>query len=200
MIPYLSRAEMAVKAAAILNKYVQLTGNPITYPVRIDFIVESMDIEIIPFEDLKKTYGVDAYTNIHLNKVIVDLDQYDDPTKSKRYRFTLAHELAHIEVHGVFLKSVPQRAQVGDYNYHVNRLKPDEYDRFEIQANGIGSFLLMPPAELTSQIARLKAEAPKRGLSGEAAKGFIIGSLSNYFDASAKAVETRLINEGVTLP
>jgi len=69
-----------------------------TIPIPIEEIVESQHrIDIIPVPGLHKAFEVDGFISSDLKAITVDAFVYEQ--RPGRYRFTLAHELAHAVLH-----------------------------------------------------------------------------------------------------
>ena len=69
------------------------------YEVNIDYIVEvhyDIRIEAAP---LKWEFGIEGYPCLGGHKIFIDSTLINDDRQERRYRFTLAEELAHIILH-----------------------------------------------------------------------------------------------------
>jgi len=72
----------------------------------IEYIIESgFGIRIDPVP-LKVQFAVEAFPAIGKNIIYVDIGLMDDERQERRYRFTLAEELAHIILHADIYKKV----------------------------------------------------------------------------------------------
>jgi Zn-dependent peptidase ImmA (M78 family) len=99
-----------------------------------------------------------------------------------RRRFTIAHELGHLQLH-------PGRALILDTSVRVNFRDPLSSlatDREEIEANRFAAALLMPP-ELVIQTAAVAPQDPDG----------LVRSLARRFKVSQPAMGYRLINLGI---
>jgi Zn-dependent peptidase ImmA (M78 family) len=100
-----------------------------------------------------------------------------------RRRFTIAHELGHLELH-------PGRALILDTPVRVNfrdRVSSLATDREEIEANRFAAALLMPGAIVLREAARM----PLGDLDA------FVARLARSFKVSEAAMSYRLINLGV---
>ena len=69
-----------------------------TLPVPIEEIVEfDFQLEIIPIEGIFDELRVDAFLTSDLNRIYVD--HFAMQHRRRRYRFSLAHEIGHYELH-----------------------------------------------------------------------------------------------------
>ena len=73
-------------------------------PIPIEIIVEGMGIDIVPFPGLHRTYDTDGFTTSDLSSIYVE--EYVYVNVESRYRFTLAHEVGHVWLHGDFYKTL----------------------------------------------------------------------------------------------
>ena len=67
-------------------------------PVPIEEIAEfNFSLDIVPMPGLKDEFDVDAFITGDLTEIRVD--RYIQEHRLNRYRFSLAHELAHLLIH-----------------------------------------------------------------------------------------------------
>jgi Zn-dependent peptidase ImmA (M78 family) len=106
-----------------------------------------------------------------------------------RQRFTIAHELGHLQLHK-------------GHSVHVDRVRVNfrdvnsstAHDREEIAANAFAAALLMPPELVVETVAQYMQKAP--GLTIDE----LTESLSERFRVSRQAMEYRLKNLGFISP
>jgi len=93
--PYLPYDELRRRAEAFLERH-----NPNeTIPVPIEAIVEfDFGIDIVPTPGLQNAFEIVGYIAKDLQSIYID--SYVFEHREKRYRFSLAHELAHRILHG----------------------------------------------------------------------------------------------------
>lgn len=97
--PYFSKEDLQARAEAFVAK----RHASRTIPVPIELIVEGMGIDIVPTPGLQLVCDVDAYTTWDLKWICVENFVYlNRPT---RYRFSLAHEVGHIELHAAIFRA-----------------------------------------------------------------------------------------------
>ena len=92
--PFLSYRDLRRRAGDFLR-----TCHPAgTIPVPIEEIVEfRFRIDIIPVPGLQDAFEVDGFISSDLKSITVDTSM--QKRRPGRYRFTLAHELAHAVLH-----------------------------------------------------------------------------------------------------
>jgi Zn-dependent peptidase ImmA (M78 family) len=105
---------------------------------------------------------------------------------STRQRFTLAHEIAHLEMH-------PGKPVFIDRLVRVN-WRDGTSDKEEMEANAFAAELLMPRKFMTTEIDRLIAR------SRQIAPEQLIAELATTFRVSQEAMRYRLVNLGVLGP
>lgn len=93
-VPFYNYETIVSEAKAFCEKY-----NPTRRcPCPIEEIVEfEFGVDIVPTPGLQKAYEVVAFTTRDLKQIWVDEFVFEN--RLSRYRFSLAHELAHIVLH-----------------------------------------------------------------------------------------------------
>ena len=94
-VPYRSYDQLRRVAEDFLAKY----HPPGAIPVPIEEIIEfEFGMDIIPIFGLHKSFDIDAFVSRDLTAISVD--RHFQENQPGRYRFSLAHELAHVLIHG----------------------------------------------------------------------------------------------------
>lgn len=149
---FMHQQEFDDEAALLLAEYGRENGIVTAPPVPIDEIVEEHLKVAIEIRDLRTEFPEgDVLGAIYFNEKRIAIDQSlvpeDFPAMRGRYRFTLAHELAHWRLHRhLYLR--PAREQdllptISDRPDHL--LKRSSFaDPKEVQANRLAASLLMP--------------------------------------------------------
>lgn len=161
-----------------------------SYRVDIErLIVTKYAIIIDVHYNLQKNYDVMAYMLTQSNRLFIDDKLIDDPRLTKRYRFTLAEELAHFIIH----KKIYQDCNTIDERIQRESILTGQEQWFlETNAKALASAILMPKTLIDSRINQLLSTIGDR--PGHAPP--IITTLSHDFDVNPKAVRRRLINLG----
>lgn len=174
-----------------------------TLPVPIEEIVEfDFEIEIVPMEGILDDLEVDAFLTSDLTQIYVDA--FVLKHRYRRFRFSLAHELAHHELHrplyeGSRIKSVRDWRDVQD------SISEDDYAWFEFQANSFAGLVLVPTAQLRDQYRAAVRAAEEAGLSdqtlqSEAGKSHVARWLADQFEVSELVIEKRMEKDGLWSP
>lgn len=148
-------------------------------PVDVHLIAKSKGVQIIK-GDLGDVSGILFRER---NRTLIGVNATHAST---RQRFTVAHEIGHLILHG-------------DESLHVdkvfaiklrNQTSSEAVDRGEIEANAFAAELLMP----TEMVRRRISELP--GILDYEKDDIVIKQLANEFQVSQQAMTIRLINLG----
>lgn len=170
-----------------------------TIPVPIEEIVEfNYRIDIVPLPGLQEAFEVDGFISSDLQAITVDAFVYGH--RPARYRFTLAHELAHAVLHRRIYQA-HQFERVEDWKRFQREM--DEGDRawLEWQAYAFAGLILVPAEPLREAYQRAVRAAGRAGLSvqkvGEVAHPYIAAWLARRFEVSPQVIERRLRKDGL---
>ena len=162
------------------------------FPVPVDTILESkFGISIIPIPGLKaslRQYSEEeAFLNRGCTEIYIDEDMYMDQFVN-RWRFTLAHELAHVILHkSVFGKIKNQNDFITLYSEKNNI---EALSWIETQADWFASFFLMPTAEMKKILGEVYSLNEPEDVVGERVKNKLIA----HFGVSAQSAKKRVEN------
>ena len=132
-----------------------------TLPVPIEEIVEfDFELEVVPIDGILDDLEVDAFLTSDLKRIYVDA--FVLRHRRGRYRFSLAHELAHHELHRPLYEE-SRVTSVRDWRALQEAISEEDYAWFEFQANSFAGLVLVPPAELQQQFSE---PSRRRGLPG----------------------------------
>jgi Zn-dependent peptidase ImmA (M78 family) len=152
-------------------------------PIDVDAVAQALHAEI------RREPFADDLSGVLMRKdhrAVIGVNQAHLP---ERQRFTIAHELGHLELH----KGTPvhfDRAVV-----HVNlrnSISSQAVDREEIEANRFAAELLMPEAFLRRDVDELRAN----GIADVMDDG-LIQELARRYTVSLQAMTFRLANLGL---
>jgi hypothetical protein len=175
-----------------------------TIPVPIEEIVEfDFELEVIPMDGILDELEVDAFLTSDLTRIYVD--QFVMEYRRRRFRFSLAHEIGHYQLHRPLYEESRIRS-VRDWEKLQNKITEDAYAWFEFQANSFAGLVLVPSAELRERFDAGISVARKAGMTeatlwSEAGKAYLANWLADQFDASKDVIERRLDKDCLwTLP
>lgn len=109
-------------------------------------------IDLVP---LKIENGIEAYASICGKKIYMDIGLADSDWQEKRYRFTLAEELAHIILHQEIYSDVESFA---DWEKVWNDIPEDIHEMLDKNAKELAGIILMPEREFIKRLLELREE------------------------------------------
>jgi Zn-dependent peptidase ImmA (M78 family) len=192
-IPYISYDRLVEVAESFLQEHQAAN----TIPVPIEEIVDlRMGISIVPMEDLLGDYGIDAFITRDLNEVCVDSNVYR--YGGTRFRFSLAHEIAHILLE--HQKYLNEFKSITDWCNRFEDLPGEVYGRLETQANTVAGIILVPRVGLEDRFNQVADTLRKRGLPDIEIQDITKQMLAREYDVNALTVHIRLEKENLLSP
>ena len=156
--PYLPYDKLRGIADDFLNEH-HASGE---LPVPIEEIVEfRLSIDIVPVPGLQKLIDVDAFISSDLSEIRVDRFVYEN--RPARYRFSLAHEVAHWLIHrDVF--ALLKFSTVQGWMDALASIPEDQYGWIENQAYNLAGLILVPSQPLRDLFENASASANAAGV------------------------------------
>lgn len=192
--PYISKDDLRARAEDFLARHHPSRS----MPVPIELIIERMGIDIVPTPGLQLVCDVDAYTTWDLKWICVEEFVY--LRRPARYRFSLAHELGHIELHAAIFKSHRFRT-AEEWKEFVSSIDEREYRFLEFHANEFAGHLLVPRAELLAEAEACKSLVSEVLASSKADpdvfRDFVAECIAQKFEVSPQVALRRMEREGV---
>ncbi len=195
--PYLTYDKIRGIAENFLQKY-HPEG---TLPVPIEKIVEiDLGMDIVPYWNLFKDFGVDGYLTNDLMSIYVD--QFMQSDRENRYRFTLAQELGHLVLHKDLYKD-SEFESVEDWIAVQDSIDADQYTWYERHANNFAGLILVPEDPLYEEYRRCiealeEEDYQLRKADVQIINGFISVRLAKLFAVSEQVVTIRLDKDELT--
>jgi len=150
------------KISAIAERFLDEYHPSLSIPVPIGNIIESLGMDIIPIEGLKRGYtsaglDIDAFLSSDLMSITVDQDLHDS-----RYRYTLAHELAHKLLHAETYQQY-DFGNIGEWlsvigNIQAYPSQKKEREKAEWQADELAGLILIPKTVLAEEFRKEREE------------------------------------------
>lgn len=195
--PFYSREDLRDEAESFLAE----THPSRSIPVPIELMVEGLGIDIVPVPDLQASYDVVAYTTSDLKEIHVD--QYVYQHRPGRYRFSLAHEVGHIRLHGDLFQSV--KFSSGEaWKAFIGSISDKDFGYLEYQANEFAGQVLMPTQEMLRDVEFCKEtileHMPDAREDRDAFRDFIGACLAKRFEVSHQTATIRMDRENVPIP
>jgi Zn-dependent peptidase ImmA (M78 family) len=151
-VKYLTEGAIEKCAELLLSEYDDMIGEPVELPVPVDDITTSHLALELRFDDLHRLFDTpmlrgqpDILGAIWVEKELVVIDQHLYPKDEfiGRYRFTVAHEIGHWQLHRYLAKN-PHRILAAPSKPTVICRSSQKTEPIEWQANYFASCLLMP--------------------------------------------------------
>jgi len=168
-------------------------------PIPIEEIAESLGIYILPLPGLHRVIGVDSFLTGDRREIHVDEFVYLQ--REKRYRYSVAHELSHHQLHKA-LYEAGQVRRIADWKAFVGGIPEEEHQWFEWQAYNLAGLLLVQ----LEPLRRFIDDAFERIKEG----GFdltddrldlvwttVTEEASEHFNVSGSVIRKRLEKEGL---
>jgi Zn-dependent peptidase ImmA (M78 family) len=195
-IPFRTNEEIRAAAELFLEER-NRTGQ---IPVPIEEIIEfDLGLEIVPVRGLQERFGIEGYLSTDLASIYVDERVMQQVPV--RYRFTLAHELAHRVLHPQIVSAAAVEDPEEWKESIRSLLSPEHYARVEYQAYEFAGCLLVPRVPLLGAFQGAAERAERYGvkldLLSDASISRVAGSIAKQFQVSTQVVERRLKREGV---
>lgn len=139
------------------DNFRKLYCNPIdVLPVPIEKVIEfKLKIDIVPVFGLRERAGIESYIQKDLKTIGIDSQIYGDERYSKRYRFTLAHEIGHRVLHSDIIGSIDFKNEDEWIEFYSNN-NDEDVEWFERQAHQFAGCLLVPREHLLKYVSDLK--------------------------------------------
>lgn len=198
-VAYLQNEEIAEYADRFLREH-----DINVIPVDIEGVIERRyKMDIIPTPGLRRYIEIDGFITSDASSIYVDDDVYYNFTS--RYRFTLAHEIGHLYMHGDILAQYGIRS-IDDWKEFVRTLDGRTHSKFEYQANCFAGLILVPTSDLSrefdmgleaigSQIAEAKRARIPRSRYVPYILTRVAESICETFDVSSGVVSRRIAFE-----
>ena len=150
---------------SVVRKFLSSFDYSDSVPVPIEDIVEldlGMDIITIPgLKDNFHTVDLDIDGFISPDFRSITVDEYVEQKRRNRYRFTLAHEVGHMMLHGYVYEQYSFRTSEEWISIILN-MPPRDREIVEWQANEFAGLILVPRRVLKGEFRKEEDEAELR--------------------------------------
>lgn len=172
-------------------------------PLDIFNIIEfDLDLEIRTVPGLRTAADTETVLLSDFKTILVDKDDFVDPRKENRLKYTLAHELGHICLHKSKTKNFLPRS-VNEYIEIMLSVDESQYGRFEYQAYEFAGRLLVPKDKLIYELTGLSGEI--ENFLNDHPEGtndlipHLASKINDRFGVSTVVIEKRLEKEKIEL-
>lgn len=150
-IPYRSNESVWMAAEEFRDSY-DLRDQ---VPLDILLVAErDMGLTIEPIKGLKQTGDIEAVLLSNLTTIVVDEQWFMEERFHLRVRFSVAHEIGHIKLHGPIIKDNAPKS-IADVLRQLEEFSISSYKSAEIQANEFAGRLLVPIEYLQNEVTAL---------------------------------------------
>ncbi len=199
-VPYLTDTVVEEKANRILAGYGSTEKVVVKPPIDLDAILMHLNLRL-DFDDLKKRHGLpDVLGALWVDDRHIYIDQTLDPDEQPsalgRFRFTLAHEMGHWELHRALFEFQRRQDNLFDRPSALSIVcrTSQAKERIELQADAFAAALLMPKAEVITHWQRLidSSRHIRPGARQDELIEVAVRPLAKTFEVSAQAMRIRL--------
>lgn len=189
-IEYLTYDDIRPKAEHFLSRY-HPAG---TIPVPIEEIVElQLKINIVPLPGMRNSYDVDAFISRDMEDIYID-----DQCNQSRYRFSIAHEIAHAVMHQKVFSKLEFHDLVSWHRVYA-QIPEDEYGWLEFQAHSFAGLVLVPSNALRERFDARIEVASQKGVSFKYVSNAVRDEITKYiaeeFSVSSTTMAIRMAKE-----
>ena len=195
-IPYLP--DDALRHAA--SEFLASHHDPCTIPVPIEEIVEfKLGIDIIPIPGMHRSYDIDSMLSKDMRQICVDDAVFENIPG--RYRFSLAHEAGHRQLHSEIFAQLRFSEIASWQDVICNEVGEKDYWKLEFQAYTFAGLILVPPVLLVRRLQAAISMAESKGLmvnaDSDVARDAIESYLSREFVVSREVIRRRMAYDKV---
>ncbi len=193
---YLPDQDLRVRADDFLVEH-----NPLReIPIPIERIAEfNFGFNVVDIPGLQETIGRVGFLVSPTMEIWVDQFIYNH--RINRFRFTIAHELAHWYLHSSIYNESTY-STVTEWKTHHNKIPIDIHKRLEFQADEFAGLVLVPPKELARSFEE-KAERVKGAslsIKDDNVKNHICRAIGDEFQVAPTTARIRLEKDGFIEP
>jgi Zn-dependent peptidase ImmA (M78 family) len=154
-------------------------------------ILEKFKIKIEAFHDLRRRWDTYAFIDTTGTAIYIDAELMNEDRLEKKYRFTLAEELAHYLIH----RHLFANCRTEEDRLRIEAML-DERTRayMESNAKALASALLMPKTTIEPLVEALAGKLVDD--EGHILVDELVGTLAHEYDVNFQAAKRRMINLG----
>ena len=194
-IPYLSYSNVRDEALSFLSKFHPSHDLPIPIETIIDV---QLGINIFPLPRLYKDHGQNGYLSRDRKTIYIDDLQYEQ--LNEKYRFTLAHELAHYVLHKDCYDQVIYTSCEEYIKWRLS-VDPEKIGWLDTQAQWFAGIILVPTEQLKKCcqhiIEKYKNKLPGINLRSDDFWSYASNEIAKHFDVNPLVVEIRIKKENI---
>jgi hypothetical protein len=170
-------------------------------PIPVEEIIEfRLGLNIIPVPGLRKFFDIDGYVARSVRDISVD--QYVQESRPDYYRYILAHELSHVLIHDRIVSRFDFDS-IDAWKAVILGVPKEERAVYDGQAHELGSLILVPTDQLTTEFQRDRTRFEQQGLTltqvaaTERGRLIVEADLARRFDVPRFAIADRMNRTGL---
>ena len=188
--PFFRYEDLRRHAEDFLSKHHPSRSIPVPIEEIVDIILE---IDIVPMPGLSN-FDTVAYISPDLTEIRVDEFVYNN--RPNRYRFSLAHEIGHRELHADIFRQF-EFSDVASWKCFMTDAIPlEQYRYMEFHANSFAGLILVPAAEIRTKFFDFVEPAQTGGIDfdepGTGAREYVEEQIAEIFEVSAEVIHKRI--------
>ena len=170
-------------------------------PVDIDLIVEQIGIYLEPIAGLKRACDTVACLSPDMTTISVDQETMMDQHQAFFFRFSLAHEVGHLILHGRFFESQRSRkvSTIREWVTYVQECSQSAFPAwFEQDADEFAGRLLVPRGHLKEALDKALSAHQNDDLCGfppDVVRECLAKEIHRVFEVNAPVIAIRLRKE-----
>lgn len=167
-------------------------------PTPIDEIVMDEGIDVVPMNGLYAR-GHEAFTSRDRKTIYIDEAIFKNPN-ANRYRYSIAHELAHVKLH----EHIFEAADYTDFDgwkSFLTSIRDEDLRWIERQAYMVAGYLLVPVHDLSREYNHLANQLKAGGMDIRSLPPHLLRivakQLGTVFEVSTSVIHRRAVKDGL---
>lgn len=193
--------QINAEAESFLTAYHPSKSIPIPIEEIIDLKLKMDIIQIPSLKDAFAEVGLDIDAFISSDFTSISVDKFIQEERNNRYRFSLAHEIGHMLLHGYLYRKFKFKT-IDEWTAAIRQMPFQDQEIVEWQADEFAGLVLVPRAVLNSSFKtalketedRLKISYKNRP---ELVTGILVRSLTVKFAVSEYVMKIRFERDGL---
>lgn len=174
-------------------------------PIPIEEIIDlKLQIDVIPIPSLKDAFaevGLDIDAFIASDFASISVDKFIQEKRNNRYRFSLAHEIGHMLLHGYLYKKFEFKT-IDQWTAAIGQMPFQDQEIVEWQADEFAGLVLVPRVVLKDEFKKaLKETEDLLKISyknkPELVTSILVRSLAVKFTVSEYVIKIRFERDGL---
>lgn len=154
-------------------------------------ILEKFRLKIESFTDLRRRWDAYAFIDTTAKVIFIDADLMNEKRLEKKYRFTLAEELAHFLIH----RQLFVNCHTAEDRMQIEEMLDERTEAYmESNAKALASAILMPKTGVEPLVESLAGKLVD--VEGHILVDKLVSALAEEYDVNFQAAKRRMRNLG----